>query len=211
MKKMFLGILVGTLALSSHFYGYEDHTHQELTKKAIEFALIKGVPEDFFKDSEIMAIVNGAGMGPGIRGGGEPNKYDGEDYTAYYFDEEYSCKDNRKVRKYVCKTESFSHFENGMFDAKSAEFEFRRFFNDAVALWEDGNKIDAAFILGRACHLVEDMAQPQHAMNEAHLDKKRCGIPPNISFLEEYTEAIVKGNTNDGDFCAQINFDYNRK
>ncbi len=170
-------------------FGYEDQTHQALTRQAVKIATQNGVPATFFTDDQVKAIINGAGEGPGVRGGGDPVATDGEDYTRY------KSKGCDGVVPYVYKWEPLNHFAGGMLIGGPAYVRFVTFYDDAVHLWKVGNRKDAAFILGRAIHLIEDMAQPQHASNEAHPDKCYFGYGPKLSFLEEMTEAQVNGTS----------------
>jgi hypothetical protein len=72
------------------------------------------------------------------------------------------------------------------------------FYRDAVYLWKHDKRNMAAFILGRALHLVEDMAQPQHAMNEAHMSQHKWYAQVggtykqyNPSYVEYFVEAHI--------------------
>ena len=86
---------------------------------------------------------------------------------------------------------------------------FVQFYQDAIALWKKGDKGDAAFILGRAVHLMEDMAQPQHASDESH-PSLPLDIKLKPSFLEYFTEHYLpkaNGAVNGGD-CEAERADY---
>ena len=189
--------------------GYEDLTHQGLTQQALKVAAGKdsSIPLELRPPQGALAkqVIYGSGKGP--EPGHDPDKTDGEDYTKYKIDWS-KCSD--PVIPKVSEGEPLHHFASSMYGAPPALPTFIRFYNHAVLLWKKGYKPQAAFILGRAIHLVEDMAQPQHAMNEAHPPYwvTRFGIPlaaPNISFLEEYVEANMKeGGTN----CQAWGYDY---
>ncbi len=126
----------------------------------------------------------------------------GEDYTGC--SKIGSCP-KRAVRQWW-PAEVLNHFKGGLRWGGPAYASFVRFYGDAVDLWNSGNKTDAAFTLGRALHLIEDMAQPQHAMDEKHLH-----LPlfhwNNPSFLEEFTEANI-GNAPATSYCANSRNDY---
>ncbi|MGA9750648.1 MAG: CARDB domain-containing protein [Acidobacteriota bacterium] len=196
-----LALLVPTRAP----FGYEDQTHQALTRQAVKIATQDGVPATFFTDDQVKAIIAGSGKGP--ESGHEPDKTDGEDYTKYKI-EWSKCPD--PVTPKVSEGEPLHHFASSMLFKHPALPTFLRFYGDAVLLWKKGYRRQAAFILGRAIHLVEDMAQPQHAMNEAHPPYwvTRLGIPlaaPNISFVEEYAEANIRSG---GQLCERWQYDY---
>ncbi len=178
--------------------GYEDLTHQQLSKRAVQVAgsNAQAIPPELvalFVDSQGnikslgQQIIAGAGEGPGARGGGGPVATDGEDYTRYRI---IHCKE---AKPHVATWEPLNHFAGGMAIGGPAADRFVKFYQDAVDLWRKGNRKDAAFIFGRALHLVEDMAQPQHASDEAHPDKCYFGYGPKLSFLEEFTEAQING------------------
>jgi hypothetical protein len=97
-------IVAALLALGVTAFTYEDNTHQKLTQRAIEVAISQGgLPANFFAPGEKQSIIDGAGLGPGVRGTGGPLKTDGEDYTFY----DKSCD---KVEPYLHSTEVFNHF-----------------------------------------------------------------------------------------------------
>ena len=185
MKKVVFIVIVSLMTLSCPFYSYEDNTHQELTRKAIDIATKNGLPADFFKDTEKTAIINGSGQ----------NK-EGEDYTIYWITEEGTCDKRKKVHTFgglIGQSETFNHFSSAVMWGSPASEKIVEFFNDAVELWKQGNKNDAAFILGRACHLVEDMTQPQHALDESHCPVWLfCALGLyNRSYLENFTEGHI--------------------
>ncbi|HQO19074.1 MAG TPA: hypothetical protein PK747_10230 [Acidobacteriota bacterium] len=175
---------------------YEDNTHKSLTTRALEIA--KDSIGELYSNNELRtAVIAGAGS------------QDGEDYTTYDIDwKTAKCEIEKTKLKYIpaSTTEPLNHFKSGILSGGPAKDKFEKFWDDAVKLWKKGNKSDAAFILGRACHLIEDMAQPQHAMDESHCNKNYLGAPiENISFLEEFTEAPFNSATG---FCPNSYFNY---
>jgi hypothetical protein len=140
----------------------------------------------------------------------DPNA--GEDYTGYRIA---GCEG---VEKWPDGKEPLNHFADGMYGGGPAFESYVRFYLDAVNLWKQGKRAEAAFILGRALHLIEDMAQPQHAMNEEHYPFHQLrwhGLPIpwtfghfNPSFLEAFTEAHITDQngyptTLEQDFCLE--------
>ena len=185
-------IFAALLLLGVTAFTYEDNTHQKLTQRAIEVAVSQGgLPADFFAPGEKQSIIAGAGL-HGV----------GEDYTGYL--KIGQC--NKRTFRFWNPAEVLNHFKGGLLMGGPAYTSFVRFYGDAVDLWNSGNKADAAFTLGRALHLIEDMAQPQHAMDEKH-----CHLPwfhwNNPSFLEEFTEANI-GNAPATSYCANSRNDY---
>ena len=175
-------------------FPYEDLTHQKLTDQAVKVAVSKGgVPQSFYDDYHQL-IINGAG---------QPKQ--GEDYTQYHYDYGGRCWHSLTVVKDRAPWEPLNHFATGLYWGDPAWVRFLTFWKDALWLWNHDHKADAAFILGRAVHLVEDMSQPQHAMDEMHYPHHFL-FPYHPSFLENFTEAHVKGG---GVFCADGGTDYN--
>ena len=155
--------------------------------------------------------MNGAGQGPEGRGtpNADPVATDGEDYTDY--EVKYKKCGEDPVTTRVYKYEPRNHFGDhsmAILGGKPTITKFRKFYKEAVDLWRKGFPERAAFILGRALHLVEDMAQPQHAMGEWHLDKAIGRYPPDLSFLEEFVEGNVRGGS---EFCPRSQYDYSSK
>ena len=149
--KRFVFILFVAIGLLVH--GYEDLTHQGLTRQAVQVAKT-GIGSDLYNLRQL--IINGAGEGPEARGEPQDNdgvKTDGEDYTKYNIDWS-DCHD--PIRPYVSCTEPFNHFRNGILTGIPAWVRSITFYNEAVGLWRRGYKQQAAFILGRGLHLVED-------------------------------------------------------
>ena len=200
------------LALMTMFFGatsvggYEDVTHQKLTPRAVQVAdnNAQGVPPDLvalFVDSQ--GNIKDLGTQT-IAGAGDPTW--GEDYSRYDIYGPCPPVVNRKLDS----NEPLNHFATGLLRADPAWIRFLTFWNDAITLWRQGNRPAAAFILGRAMHLVEDMAQPQHAMDEMHYPGGHWWLwwVRHPSFLENFTEAHVKGTGGSG-FCGDSNADYN--
>ena len=183
-------VVIVTSAIALVFGAYEDNTHQALTKQALIVA--KAHSPDF-----PMQLLWDQPLGQSIiAGAGAPNA--GEDYTKYavFWD---SCNGD-PVWRWGDWTEPLNHFRTGFLNGQPGATVFVRFYHDAVELWKRGEKPEAAFILGRAVHLIEDMAQPQHAMDEAHVP-----ILFRASFIEEDVEANVKAS---GGFCPGSRYDY---
>jgi hypothetical protein len=197
-----LGLLLRAVPLP----GYEDNTHQQLTKRSLVVAAIKApsLPGDFASPNGDIGslgrqVIAGAGKGPDEAppGDRDPAKTDGEDYTDYDIQ-----KCPLKVKPRVHRFEPLNHFLTGMLRHGPALNMFIKFYRDAVDLWKKDKRGEAAFILGRAIHLIEDMAQPQHAMDEAHLSWdvlratsgwKRTVYNP--SFVEFFAEAHIQDRT----------------
>lgn len=166
---------------------YEDNTHQALTKRALEVAMghDTSIPGDFSPLMPLgLQVIAGAGL------------HDiGEDYTAYFID--WDCP--VKVITWPWIAESLNHFDTFKLWGGPAYDVFLKFYSDAVGLWHRGRRAEAALILGRALHLIEDMAQPQHALDESHLSFKYARINP--SFLEFFTEAHIQPQSTG--FCPE--------
>ena len=171
MRRFACLMLGSALSLSTTAnWGYEDQTHQALTRRAVRIAAQNGVPEGFFSQVQVQGIIDGAGK----------HKL-GEDYTRY--DIKGICP--VYVEKYNVSSECFTHFATGLLWADPAWVRFLTFWHDAVDLWRKGNRYEAAFILGRAVHLVEDMAAPQHAM----ADRSVCPTVWNLPYGLEASAA----------------------
>jgi len=173
------------------FQAYENLTHQQLTKRAVQVAgnNAQGVPPDLvalFVDSNGnikdlgQQLINAAG------------KLEvGEDYTDDNIDKT-NC--SSWVVHLVGVDASNDHYVGPFEEGKRAEAEFLHHYQDAVDLWKHGNHRGAAFVLGRCLHLIEDMAAVQHVYNEDHSILTR----PSRSFIEDLVEANIAGGT---DFC----------
>ena len=142
--------------------GYEDNTHQQLSKRALQVAAgnAQGVPPDLVA---LFVASNGVIKDLGLQviaGAGAPDI--GEDYTIYFID--WDCP--VKVTTWPWFAESLNHFGTGLLWGGPAYASFVRFYGDAVDLWNSGNKTDAAFTLGRALHPIEDMAPPLDCLSD---------------------------------------------
>ena len=196
--------------------GYEDNTHQRLSQRAIQVAAnnagAQGVPPNLvslfvYSDGTMntlgLQVISGAGAPES-----EGDKA-GEDYTTY--DINWQCP--VEVTPKHSSSEPLNHFGTGLLWGGPACVKFQQFMDHAVKLWKLDKKPQAAFILGRALHLVEDMAQPQHALDEAHYPYTTWHWIPvggfyNPSFLEFFTEAHITDQngyptTLQQDFCPE--------
>jgi len=211
----YLVLLISSLLLIP-LIGYEDNTHQRLTERSLIIAAANadGIPSDLvsqFVDSDGhvanygLKIINGAGA-PETEGINA-----GEDYTDYEINTmERNCSLNKKVEPHKNSKEPLNHFKGKMLGKGPASKRLEEMWQDAVDLWKHGDKQGAAFILGRVCHLIEDMAQPQHAMNESHPDKNYLPGIKNLSFIEEFSEASIN-SAELNKFCANSYYNYNDK
>ena len=148
-----VAIVIVTIFFSLIGFSYEDITHQRLTDQAVKIAVAKGgVPQSFYEHYS-QAIINGAGAQKWY------GRHAGEDYTKYWISKRH-CK--LKVHPYRFRAEPLNHFHNWRL-GKPAIVKCRQFYRDAVRVWLHGDKEQAAFILGRALHLIEDMAQPHRS------------------------------------------------
>jgi len=176
---------------------YENMTHQKLSNQAIIISIQKGgIPSNFFTAEQQIALIDGAG-----------SDY-GEDYTTYWIDLDPTCGFRKRVFRQYYPAEVLSHFKSGLLWGSPAFNKFREFYQDAIDLWKNGNKEDATFILGRACHMIQDMAQPQHAMDEWHcfIDGTPSLKLQNPSYIEHNVEANLTSNS--GDFCENSQYEY---
>ena len=78
-SRLFLSA-VTVLLVALPFNGYEDLTHQALTRQAVEIAKKQGQGIGELAAYE-QVIIDGSGKGPDP--GHDPDKTDGEDYTKY--------------------------------------------------------------------------------------------------------------------------------
>lgn len=203
LRKVLYTLVTITL-LSLNALSYEDKTHKALTDKAVKYVLSEIGELASYKDQ----IIAGSGAGPEGTDR-KPIDSDGEDYTRYKPEKQNKCLVSKKAHPYVDKKEPLRHFNGKMGPFGPASARFVEMWEDAVDYWKNGDKVGAAFILGRLCHLVEDLAQPQHAVDESHSDKNYYGLPiQDLSFLEEFTEANIVNDKPDNDYCANSRFDY---
>ena len=201
-------LVVATLLIASTgLLGYEDLTHQQLAKRAVQVAAANtgGIPTDLvgqFVDAQGrikdlgQQVINGAGHTPSKWKDAKHTSPDdpeaGEDYTGYGIGECWA------VAKWPDGSEPVNHFASGELAGSKAYVKFLQFRRDAVLLWKHNKKAEAAFILGRALHMVEDMAQPQHALNEWHYPYRTFWIGTvvgqyNPSYLEAFAESHIDG------------------
>ncbi len=174
------------LLVSVTLYGYEDKTHQALTRQAVEIAKRQGIGQALadqepdhrrcWKARERERITRGMTSG-GVA--------------------------HVMLKSSMFGVNSQLTSRRVFWGPNRPGFGSSTFWNDAIDLWRKGKRQDAAFILGRALHLVADMAAPQHAMDEMHYPGGRWWLSwlRHPSFLENFTEAHLKGSAGDG-LCA---------